>query len=1338
MSLAQDLIDRDKAKRVALQKRNGNKYDKALRVAPRNVDPRTHTRSKPLDFSSQVQKNIEDGNNKAAKLFSGPKFKDTELNAITPEMKRTSVSGDFTSPEVAERLKLGTGEMGPMVDDVREKGKTFLTGLTERPDFISSMAEMGESIMNSWGKFKEDPSVGTGAGAVYETARTTAFAFPSYVFKKAQEVPVIGNIIDSVEEVTTDYIDPSVDTVLDKVSENTPEMEGFVENFLKPVYHDATRVLVWGGITKGAIKLNRAITYKGVSIPAETVIKMSEGGEAVTFNEKLAVEYLKEVNGSLEISPKQVAEFLKEGKVESISVKAKKSLLNKIEADVAGKWKEMTGKELPAPVRESLGLSKKTAELVQSKINEQYNIFKEGRPVGYKGLTPGGKRAGIEVSAPLPEVPKIAPVGAELLPDTGRGIVEAEAAQEKIIADQAGVDFEIETAKKSVSRFSDSEIKDLNNVGKRLQKPDMAEGDLETARDILMEERKVAKDKKVLDKIVDLEAAIEKIKEVSDTELSDDQAFEKLRDEIIPSLNKVILLERKGKSLTKETQEPVSSKKVTGGEVKEITTTDKEIVGRIIEAQSKAASEGYKSGVKDVTAKQAALNDLINGVFPKGTKSDVFKDFASRINRVRTMDRLFKLEEQIMERLGKVKEKLEGKEREKEGRKKIHNIIKEKSLEGADRIRKFNDLPPVDKMTEAQTKEYFDILNEFNAGDAFWTSKRIKAIDNTKWAGAKTLREVREKMAEAFDAPLSVVEKTKAGEIERALYDTPLAARGPFFNFMVDEINMSELKADAKFLAARDGLYDLAKKAAKSRRISLANILVPKQKNIKEYIESGNTDKTTKDMTAEEVELADYIRDFYQMALEKLIATRELQSSRFTDGTYVFHAKKPLSEMIYDIPEVGLKNTVKELLKRNKLDYKNFSAVDSDTGQVLGLSKFFRQTLHRTGQMKSTDNVIKATEQYMRDFFKKEALDEAIPAIETAAMAIKAVDKDGRPVNSGLEKFVKQYLNNKKGKKLSKFIKQGGAADAVIKLGMSFVTLAFIAFNLPLQIASVVGEKIAEVPLLGTRKILKSKIRRRTKKGKDILKKYKNFVGEGIVEEFVKPARNLSDRFSLAAYGLFKESRKNTLGDVLLGSMTKAEFKAGELSDKRLAQIKKTAGRWIDIEGSNSLYGSTTEVQAWTKFKQWAVPPITSIADDVKALTTAVKSRGKKGPTTQQAQESYRLLYVIAITTFVVAMAGEVDDDSFTGKLKKYALRELTTLTQSLSPTLWLTGGIMVAFLTKFGKNLELLIKLEKYQKNSKGGDKGDLKGYNELKKQFTPKWLRFEGGSKSKGRAGI
>ena len=259
-------------------------------------------------------------------------------------------------------------------------------------------------------------------------------------------------------------------------------------------------------------------------------------------------------------------------------------------------------------------------------------------------------------------------------------------------------------------------------------------------------------------------------------------------------------------------------------------------------------------------------------------------------------------------------------------------------------------------------------------------------------------------------------------------------------------------------------------------------------------------------------------------------------------------------------------------------------------------------------------------------------------------------------------------------------------------------------------------------------------MRKVTPRGRRILKKYKAYVGEGVFEEVFQPARNIGENINMLLYGLFKWTRKVTKQDILLGNMTKAEYEAETISLEKLAEATRIAGRWIDIEGTKSIAGSTSPGSTATKFKGWAIPIVSSVIDDAASLARTLTRLGdpKKRITGRQIQDLYRIAEIGIIAGTVLSLDEDKDRDTFAGKLKYYAIRELGTIFNALNPRTILTAGVTIAFLEKLSQNLYLLMTLEKYK------TKDGIKGAAALKKQFKPAAIsQFEKKESKKKKGG-
>ena len=208
-----------------------------------------------------------------------------------------------------------------------------------------------------------------------------------------------------------------------------------------------------------------------------------------------------------------------------------------------------------------------------------------------------------------------------------------------------------------------------------------------------------------------------------------------------------------------------------------------------------------------------------------------------------------------------------------------------------------------------------------------------------------------------------------------------------------------------------------------------------------------------------------------------------------------------------------------------------------------------------------------------------------------------------------------------------------------------------------------------------------------------------------------------------AFFALFAWSRKSMLEDVLLGSMTDAEFRAGEVDLTRLADIKLEASRWIDMGGMKSVFGRSTVGTAQMQYKSWAVPTTISLIKMAGKLAETLA--GKKGALSPK--DRLELFRVIYMSTAIVAMHGVFDDlkdeDSFLGRLAARAYLELTfSLTAGLDAGFFTSGPAALGWVIRLVENLRMWVTAKRAKS---GRDAGKLQGLENLKRQLTPSIIK-------------
>jgi hypothetical protein len=647
----------------------------------------------------------------------------------------------------------------------------------------------------------------------------------------------------------------------------------------------------------------------------------------------------------------------------------------------------------------------------------------------------------------------------------------------------------------------------------------------------------------------------------------------------------------------------------------------------------------------------------------------------------------------------------------KQAKLELMDIIYRKQLRDVQNLQKALGFDPISKMSKEQLKEFAEILDQYEIDDKFLTERQLQTVDATDLKGIRTWREAMEKLAEETGHSVEELSKIKVDGWDGFTWDTRLALKNPFYKMMVEEIHKNLLNAQAASFEVEDKFRKLYTAAWKSRPRKLIDKLVPTDKRVFDFIESGMA--TSEDMTPAEIDLAHFMNYYHGEALIFLKATKVLEEGR---ENYIRHMRRSFLETWKDD---GIMTAFKDMFKNQEQDQSVFEILDDDTGNILPLTKFFAPSMHRTGALTPSKNIGKAFMSYVTTFEKMKALNATFPKMMIYAQSLtpETYTPKGLETDRSLLKFTKQWLNNKKGRHLSfdGRIKQGGRLDTSIMGMRTFTTLLDLGLNIPVGIASFVGEQTTNFAMMGTSAWAKGAARMNTGRGKLFLQRYKNFTGRSMWEEFTDPGKEITDKLADGIFGLFHTASVVANKQYLLGMITDEEYSSGKVSPDRLAQLKINMGRMRMVPGTSSLVGSTSLGGTAVQYKKWAVPILGQTWADAKALGKDLVARKKGAMSTKEAREFYRIIGLTSTVIVALSMVGGDDDDSFLGQVSSKAQRESLTLLQALGPKLWTSTPRTMTFIKDFGQNIEAIIRAEEYK------TKEGYKGVEGLKRQFTP-----------------
>lgn len=706
---------------------------------------------------------------------------------------------------------------------------------------------------------------------------------------------------------------------------------------------------------------------------------------------------------------------------------------------------------------------------------------------------------------------------------------------------------------------------------------------------------------------------------------------------------------------------------------------------------------------KDRTAKKE-LVDKYQGKYEQGRRTfikAIQKQFGlsdSDLRSITNRDYRLMSEAEFSKHLDNIKIKATALEEKRQALNQVEDLITRKELKKTENLQQAMKLPPIRKMSVEQLAEFEKTLEKFKTGDEFLSVRKLETVDNTDLKGIRTLREAKEKLALEVGKDVSELDNIKVGAFDRYSYDTALAEKNPFYSLMVDTVNKSVLNGEARFLKVEERINKLLSKARKTRKLSLKEKIidkfVPQDKKIFKWLETPDNKKHLIDLSNDELEAAQYIRQQYARMRDYLVQHNTLKKYR---SDYITHIRRGFLE---EWKEDGLLNAAKNVFKQYQDDEAIFNIID-DTGQILPLEKFFKFSLKRTGGLKPTENVAEAFLSYAKAFEKKAALDSIVPKLDIYAHSLtpKKLTPRGLEFDRSLKTFVNEWVNTKKGRTAKIVgIEQGGKVDLLLRAGKAFTSMLDLGLNIPVGLSARAGENMTNFVQMGTKNYAKGLVRARTSQGKAIAKQYKNFIGRTPFDEFFDVRKNVTDKLFEAAFGLFKDATVRSNKTFLLGSLTDEEFKSGKLSAKRLAELKREMGRYRVVEGAKSIVGSTSLGGVFTQYKSWAIPPLITVKNNLISIY--------KNPALIKKREGQELLRA-TLGTFMVVMVGKAfigdrKDKGFLNTLLNKAYRDSLTISGALNPMTMAGVPRLSTFVADLAKSIDDIIKLEGFSQTKK------------------------------------
>jgi len=367
---------------------------------------------------------------------------------------------------------------------------------------------------------------------------------------------------------------------------------------------------------------------------------------------------------------------------------------------------------------------------------------------------------------------------------------------------------------------------------------------------------------------------------------------------------------------------------------------------------------------------------------------------------------------------------------------------------------------------------------------------------------------------------------------------------------LVDKYNVGYLKASGRTIELEKEIDKLINSARKSRGKTQ---FIPTDKKIVNWLGSDLTKRNLlmKEMTGEEITAAqrmdEIFREYYEWLSKRSVDKKF--SSRFEDK-YFPHVRRGFLEAW---KESGFLKASKEAFDQFKQIERTLTILDEKTGEILPYEKWVGFTQFRTGELVPTENASKAFKSYITALEKARQFDEFIPEmmIYVHSLTPKALTPRGLKTNDSLQRFIKSWINSKKGRVQKQIVKPGSKVDWALRMGVAITRIKDLGLNIPIGIANIFGEQAGNITVLRAKYPI-GVSRFTTKQGRAIIKKYESFIGRSFFDKMKEASTDVGDKLLEGIFGLFSEATRKGNQVFLLGSMTKEEFAKGTISVERL------------------------------------------------------------------------------------------------------------------------------------------------------------------------------------------
>ena len=564
-----------------------------------------------------------------------------------------------------------------------------------------------------------------------------------------------------------------------------------------------------------------------------------------------------------------------------------------------------------------------------------------------------------------------------------------------------------------------------------------------------------------------------------------------------------------------------------------------------------------------------------------------------------------------------------------------------------DNLRLALGLPTPTAMNKKQLTQYRDALSSYETGDIFLSRRQIETLPRTSFGKIATRREYLRELKKNTDITIEDLKDiTLPKYFENFANGLRLSRHNKLLKYVVDSLTMVDIVSEKQYIPYEHKVESLARKARHSRSKSIKQhikqLISPTDDLVFRYIETEDTKKEifAKDnnMTPEEVLFGNAVIAFNRKVYDYYVEMYNLTSrfGKFKQIDYMTNIRRAFLEAMMD---GGVKNGVKEMFDSQREAEMAMSIID-DTGSIVPYEKWSPFLQYREGTINPTHNVARAHLTYARTFFKKKALDSYIPellAVLSFRNDILQKTPKGLTIDGGVEEYIKKYINDARGRRISESLipKQGGTAEATLGAIITFTTLQALGGRPLLQIGSFVGEFVTTMTsaVLQPKKLVRGVTRTiQFKKASAIRRETRHYIKRNPIEKLFDGQTGIPRKLADLSMILFSMGRYLSHIYAIQMELTPEEWNNIQVADKRILSISQEQNKFKKGEfHAGSLLGATTTGRMFGQYLSWAFDIATTMTSSSIRLVKLAKTEG--------LNEARKSEYARDVANFVVMSA---------------------------------------------------------------------------------------------------